>query len=289
MANKKRDLPKGIALVAFLASMAGIWISIYLLQEDVLSTAHTLFSYFPSKFGVTPATEWSGAITLGWFTTVLQVVTISIAFSSGHFSNRTRWLAGLTFVLACGFDNWTDIVHRSGYLTGNLWVSIVSTFAFYTAGSEVLQGLAWAVFATFWRRAISDVMWGSAVIGAGLQSISDERKRFASLARTQENSNRGLGASPNSAPNTPYRPQTPPNGGRPNGGKPNGGKPNGKGGQNKPNQHQTFKRPIPTSHQNKPNGYGEPEYHPVGMSAGGGNSASSFLSQHIHDGEEYEG
>lgn len=214
MTNKKKPLIKGFALVAFFASLAGIYISFGLLKEDVLSTALTVFNYFPLEYGVTPATDMQGAMILGWFTTVLQIVTAGIIFSNGYFPKITRWIAIVSFALACGFDNWTDIVHRSGYLTGNMKVSIVTTFSFYTVGSEVLQALSWAVMITFWRTAISDVMWGWAVFLAGIRSIKNEMNNFHRSAGNIEKLNRNSeGANTtnnnnNKKPYTPNKPQT---------------------------------------------------------------------------------
>lgn len=175
----------GLALVSFLASIAGIVISFLLLKEDVTSTAHTLFEYFPMKYGVIPSSEWNGAIILGLFTSVLQVVSASIMFSKS-FSAQNRWLAFIAFVSSCGFDNWTDVVFRSGNLTGDIQVATITTLAFYTVGSEALQGFSWLIFFNTWRQGISDFMWGVARLQSGFSSISSEWSSFKRAASRRE-------------------------------------------------------------------------------------------------------
>lgn len=175
----------GIAFISFLFSIAGIVISFLTIKEDVTSTAHTIFEYFPMKYGVVPSETWQGAIILGIFTTVLQVITANIVFSKKF--PLPVWLvalAGLTASLL--FDNWTDIVFRSNNLTGNLQVAIVTTVAFYTLGSEIMQSLSWLVLLATWRPAISDFMWGVAKAQAGFSSISREWGSFRRAANNKE-------------------------------------------------------------------------------------------------------
>lgn len=188
----------GLALISFLASVAGIIISFMLLKEDVTSTAHTLFEYFPFRYGVIPSATWTGAIILGLFTSVLQVVTASIMFSK-NFSKSNRFLAFVMFVASCAFDNWTDVVFRSGNLTGDVGVATVTTLAFYTVGSEVLQGFSWLIFLAMWRQGISDLMWGMARFQAGFSSIGSEWNNFkkaASRKETRETNERSGGEEP---------------------------------------------------------------------------------------------
>lgn len=175
----------GVSLISFLASVAGIIISFLLLKEDVISTAHTVFEYFPSRYGVTPSTSWDGAIILGVFISVLQIVSASVAFSN-KFSLPWRALAGASLLLSGLFDNWTDIVFRSGNLTGDTQIAIITTLAFYTFGSEITQGLSWLVLMTAWRPAISDFMWGWAKFIAGMASINGEWKHFKKAAYGKE-------------------------------------------------------------------------------------------------------
>ena len=181
----------GISLISFFASIAGIIVSFLLIQEDVTSTAHTLFEYFPLRFGVTPSSTWEGAIILGIFTSILQVVAASVAFNK-QFATASRILAFVTFLFACYFDNWTDVVFRSGNLAGDVRIATVTTLAFYTFGSEITQGLSWLVFANNWRTAISDIMWGWAKVQAGTRSISAEWTNFKRAADNKENKDRGL-------------------------------------------------------------------------------------------------
>lgn len=175
----------GIALLSFLASIAGIIIGFLLMKDDVTSTAHTLFNYFPLKYSVTPSSTWEGAIVLGLFTSVLQIVAASVV-GSDKMASKTRWLAGALFLISCAFDNWTDVVYRSGNLTGNIFVAAVTTFTFYTVGSEAMQALSLLVFFSTWRTAISDIMWGVAVFEAGMRSIGAEWKRFRAAALRKE-------------------------------------------------------------------------------------------------------
>lgn len=182
----------GLAFISFLFSIAGIVISTMTIREDVTSTAHTIFEYFPFKYGVTPSSTWEGALILGLFTTVLQVVAASVAFNK-NFGIDMRGVAAVALILGLGFDNWTDVVFRSGNLTGDLTVAIVTTVAFYTLGSEIMQSLSWLVLLATWRPAISDIMWGLARFSAGISSIGREWKRFQSAAGNKENSERNRG------------------------------------------------------------------------------------------------
>lgn len=177
----------GLSLLAFLASMAGIVIAFMLMKEDVISTAHTLNEFFPTRYGVTPSSTWEGSIILGLFTTVLQIVAASTAFSN-NVPSGWRWLSAFLLVAGCVFDNWTDVVFRSAYLTGNITVAIVTTVSFYTAGSELLQSFSLLIFFSYWRRAISDLMWGIAMLRAGLRSILSEWTRYISAADRKEKS-----------------------------------------------------------------------------------------------------
>lgn len=231
----------GISLISFFAALAGIVVSFLLIREDVTSTAHTLFEYFPLKFGVTPSSTWSGAIILGIFTSILQVVAASVAFNK-QFSTSNRVLAFLTFVFACYFDNWTDVVFRSGNLTGDVKIATITTLAFYTFGSELTQGLSWLVFAHNWRSAISDIMWGWAKVQAGFNSISVEWTNFQRAATNKESKDRGIENKSSTSVASNNKPQYPP---------------------------KKVSAPVmpvyhPTNTNKKPV-YTEPTYHPVGM------------------------
>lgn len=178
----------GIALISFIFGMAGIVISALLLKEDVLSTAHTVFEYFPSRYGVTPSTTWGGAKILGVFISVLQVVSASVAFSN-KFSMSWRILATASLGLSVWFDNWTDVIFRSGYGVGDRQIAMISTMAFYTFGSEITQSLSWLVIMSSWRAAISDGLIGMARIKAGLSSIKGEWSKAKGDAYRSEFSN----------------------------------------------------------------------------------------------------
>lgn len=179
----------GLHLVSILFAVAGIVISTMTIKEDVISTAKTVFEYFPLQYGVTPATTWAGALTLGIFISVFQVVAASVAFSKNfHVTNRivASFALGMTLV----FDNWTDVVFRSGYLSGNVEIAWITTIAFYTLGSEIMQGLSWLVLISTWRLAVSDFMWGLAKLSAGLNSIAVEWRSFHRAAQNKENKER---------------------------------------------------------------------------------------------------
>lgn len=163
----------GVSLISFLSAMAGIVISFLLLKEDVISTAKTVFEYFPQRYGVTPSTSWDGAIILGVFISVLQIVSASVAFAK-RFSMPWRLLAWVSLICSVYFDNWTDIIFRSGYGLGDKQIATITTLAFYTFGSEITQSLSWLVFMSLWRAAISDIMIGFTRFNQGLNSIGAE-------------------------------------------------------------------------------------------------------------------
>lgn len=187
----KKNNITGLALVSLLFAIAGIVISTMTIKEDVTSTAKTIFEYFPSKYGVTPASTWAGAMTLGIFISVFQVVASSVAFSKNfHITNRI--VATFALGISLVFDNWTDVVFRSGYLSGNTEIAWITTVAFYTLGSEIMQGLSWLVVFSTWRVAVSDFMWGLAKFNSGLSSIGSEWNSFKRAANNKENSERSF-------------------------------------------------------------------------------------------------
>lgn len=175
----------GTSILSFIAAIAGIIISFLLLKEDVFSTAKTIFEYFPIRYGVTPAASWQGAQILGIFVSIVQIVSASVTFSN-RFPIWLRIVASMSLASSLYFDNWTDVVFRSGYLTGNKMVATISTLSFYTIGSEITQTLAWAIVFSTWRAAISDLMWGWARFVAGLSTIGTEWIRFKNAARNKE-------------------------------------------------------------------------------------------------------
>lgn len=175
----------GLVLISLIAAIAGVVVSYSLLKEDVLSTAKTLFEYFPSKFGVTPASTWEGAIYLGIFVTVTQIVSATIAFQK-KFNVWLRVAAGALLVFSIPFDAWTDIVFRSGNFTGDPIVATVTTIAFYTFGSEVMQSLSWIVVLTTWRIGVREGMWAFAKLVEGMKSIKSEWQTISRAARSKE-------------------------------------------------------------------------------------------------------
>ena len=202
------QITKRITVLLLFASIAGIAISSLLMKEDVLSTANTLTVYFPEKFGVTPAMTESGGIFLGIFISLTQIISAAIAFSS-NFKIVPRITAGILFIAAVPFDAWTDIVFRSGYLQGDLRVASITTVAFYTFGSEIMQGLSWAVLMFIWRQAIADIMWSVAYMFKSLSTLPGEWEKFftaaGNVAARESNSrvsNRQYGSAVDSKPSS---------------------------------------------------------------------------------------
>lgn len=173
---------KKFSVLFMVASIAGIVISASLLKEDVLSTAHTLTVFFPMAFGVTPAMTENGGIYLGIFISIAQIVGVAV-FSASHFSKSIRAMAFVVVLLAVPFDAWTDIVYRSGYLSGNLMVATITTMAFYTLGSEIMQALSLALLVSVWRQGFTDTLWGIAYGWNSLGTMRREWLSFASAAK----------------------------------------------------------------------------------------------------------
>ena len=141
------NLIKKLSIILFVASVVGVIVSSLGMYDDVMSTAHTLQNYFPSKFGVTPSSTENGNIRLGVFISSVQIVAAAIVVSE-HFSKKYRILAGVLLAVSIVFDAWTDIVFRSGYLTGNIPVAATTTIAFYTFGTEILDGFSISLLAS---------------------------------------------------------------------------------------------------------------------------------------------
>ena len=168
---------KKFSVLLLAASIVGVIISASLLKEDVLSTAHTLTVFFPVAFGVTPAMTEEGGLYLGIFISIAQIVGVAVA-SSKNYNKALRLLAALIVLLAVPFDAWTDIVFRSGYLSGNLAVATVTTIAFYTFGSEIMQALSLALFFSVWRQGLADLQWGAVY---GWHSLGTMKKEFGAF------------------------------------------------------------------------------------------------------------
>lgn len=173
---------KKLSVIFFIASVVGIIVSSLGMYDDVMSTAHTLQIYFPITFGVTPSSTDGGNIRLGVFISVIQIITAAIALSD-NFSKRYRFSAFVLLVVSVVFDAWTDIVYRSGYLTGNLAVASVTTIAFYTFGTEILSGFSIALFMMTWRQALADIAWNIAYSFNSLSTIAPEYRYFLQAAK----------------------------------------------------------------------------------------------------------
>jgi hypothetical protein len=175
----------GVSVIVFLAGIAGMIISATLLKEDVLSTAYTLFNFFPERYGVVPSSTWNGAIYLGVFVSVTQIVAGGVMLKK-ELPLAVRIVGLVLLVLSVPFDAWTDIVFRSKNLTGDMQVAMVTTIAFYTFGSEIMQTLSWIIIFTTWRQAVREMMWISARGAAGFRSIRTEWPTIVRSASTQE-------------------------------------------------------------------------------------------------------
>jgi len=183
--SRKKGLFDNVAPVVVLFSIATMVVGISLLRDDVLSTAETMFRYFPEQFGVYPATDFTGAVVLGLFISVTQIVSLVVA-TSPNFPKNIRWIAGFIYGTAAAIDGYTDVVHRSGGLKGDVPVSIGVTLGFYTFGSEFSTSLAAAVFGHFWRKATSDIMFGAAQFFAFLGNMAKEFSSYQRAARNRE-------------------------------------------------------------------------------------------------------
>lgn len=182
--TNKVDIVKKLSVFLTVASLAGIVLSTLQIYEDVKSTAGTLLVYFPRQWGVFPVTTEPSSMVLGLFVSIVQIIAIAIAFSN-MFSLSRRAGAGFIALVSVPFDAWTDIVYRSGYLTGNLAVSTVTTIAFYTFGSEALSAFSWLLFIATWRQAIADISWTIAFTIENVKTIAPEFKRFMAAAERQ--------------------------------------------------------------------------------------------------------
>ena len=183
--TKKKGLFDNVAPVVVLFAIATLAVGISLLRDDVLSTAETMYTYFPQEFGVYPAMDFTGAIVLGLFVSVVQMVSLVVA-TSPAFDKNVRVIAWIVYGILAFLDGWTDVIHRSNKLKGDVGVSVGVTLGFYTLGSEFSSSLAIAVIATFWRKATSDVLFGWAQISAFLSNIAREYSSYRRAANNRE-------------------------------------------------------------------------------------------------------
>lgn len=159
--------------------------SLFMIKEDVYSTTMTLLVYFPLAFEVNPASDLIGALALGAFVSLTQVVTIAVALND-NFLQTTRIVSIVLYVCFMLFDGFTDITHRSQYLTGNIYVASAVTFAFYTMGAEILSGFSGLLISKYWRRGISDIMLFIAGIVAFFKNVAHEWSNYRRIAGKKE-------------------------------------------------------------------------------------------------------
>lgn len=210
LANNRQSFFEKQPLVAILLGLAVGLVSLSLIKEDVISTAGTLFNFFPSKYGVAPAETYDGAVMLGIFTSLAQAIAMGI-IPMRDIKRGTRISAIIIFLIFLPFDNWTDIVHRSNYLSGNIWVSSGTTFVFYTFGSEVAAGLGWYAVFKFLRPAISQIMLLIASLIAFFGMIGKEWKNYMQVARKRSSryiSERASRLEVGGIPSTPSHPNS---------------------------------------------------------------------------------
>jgi len=173
-------------LTAFILGLAVALVATYLIKDDVISTAETLFNYLPIKFDVRPTEAWEGALVLGAFTSLVQAIAMGI-MPMKDAKTGIRISALVIFIIFLPIDNWSDIVHRSNYLSGNIWVAVGTTFIFYTFGSEIAAGLGWFTAFKFFRPAISQLMLLSASFFAFFGIVKAEWSRYMQVARNKAN------------------------------------------------------------------------------------------------------
>ena len=173
----------GLMIFLFLSSIAGIIVSYTLIEEDVLSTALTLFEYLPSRYGVRPAVEWEGAVRLGIFTTVAQIISGAI-MGNKSIPKFWRWVAGIMFVVFMPIDYFTDVVHRSAYFTGNLPIAVVTTMIYYTLGSEMLQAASWVMLFMTWRVGIRELLWALTNVVEVVSNLGNDWRRMRGNANS---------------------------------------------------------------------------------------------------------
>ena len=173
---------------AFIVSLIGLGLTIlsaFLMVDDVMSTAETLYVYMPSEYGVIVVMTAQGSYIAGTFVTVSQIATILI-WTNNEFDNKTRWSAFFAWVISMIIDNWTDIALRSSYFTGDIAIATISTLWFYTIGSELLSGIGLLLFTKYLRKGYSQAMFFIAKIGAFFSVQKKEWKINKGIANKKE-------------------------------------------------------------------------------------------------------
>lgn len=190
MENKKKETKKityfeNMNLFIFLGALGASIIGFGLLKDDVLSTAYTMLDYFPKTFGVRPASDFNSAIIIGLFFSFTQVAGLSAALTK-EFGMKQRITGFVLFIAFMLGDNWTDVVYRSQYLTGDIWISILVTGTLYTVGSEFSSGIAIALMTHYWRPALSEFLMLFATIQAKIGVLGKEWGSFSRAAKNRE-------------------------------------------------------------------------------------------------------
>lgn len=183
--EKKFAYVKNLNIFIFLIGIAAAISGFSLLKEDVMSSAYTLLDYFPREFKVKPVSDLTGGIAVGLFFTFTQIAGLFAAMTK-EFNIKVRWTGAILFVLFMLIDNWTDIVYRSQYLSGDLVVSVLVTGTIYTVGSEFSSGVAVALVSSFWRSALSEFLMFFAILKNKASSLGRDWKRYDEAARRME-------------------------------------------------------------------------------------------------------
>ncbi len=187
MANKKIVLKKEnvldkLPIFAVLVGVSLTAVGLFFIKDDVYSSAKTLFEYFPAKFNVYPASKFENALMLGVFLSLIQAVTMAIV-PSKNFSWKLRLSSLIMLIISILLDNWTDVVHRSQYLQGNIYVATGITVGFYTLGSEIATGLGLYLIGLYMRPALSQLMLLWAMLGSLIDVIRSEWNNYVKVAK----------------------------------------------------------------------------------------------------------
>ena len=174
-----------MATFILLSSIGAFIVSILALKEDIYSTAMTLLVYFPLEYNVQPVSDMLGANILAIMISLTQIVTIAIALND-DFPVSQRIVAALLYMFSMLFDGFTDVVFRSEYLTGNIYIAIGVTVGFFTFGAEMLSGFSGMLIGKFWRRGISDIMLHLARIKAFFNNVKKEQESYRRVAQKGE-------------------------------------------------------------------------------------------------------
>jgi hypothetical protein len=110
---------------------------------------------------------------------------IAIALND-NFSRANRISATIGYIVFMVFDGFTDVTHRSQFLTGDIWVSVGITIAFYTLGAELLTGYSSMLVGQYWRRGVSDILLMLSSIIAFFKNVHKEWENYQRASKRRE-------------------------------------------------------------------------------------------------------